>query len=490
MAYSKIILNGETLIDVTNDTVDAEDLLSGETATKNNGTKVTGTIATKSSSDLTVSGATVTVPAGYYSASTSKSVASGTAGTPIATKGTVSNNSVSVTPSVTNTTGYITGGTKTGTVVSVSASELVSGTKNITSAGTWGVTNNAYVSVPSGDFTPSATKGTVSNNSVLVTPSATSTAGFVDAQTKTGTAVTVSASELVSGTKTIIANGTGIDVTNYASVDVNVSAPRTATILTDGIRDTRASLYCEVYYGGTHYYTKDDTFTFSAGGTLEILIQTYNSGTREVFEDGESIAVSSSTATSWRYDYTLPDYDVDITLKKEWSATYGSVEIRKSGSGGAKNYVEGTFIYDSSGTKTLNIPYTGNGYPILIDIHVSDGMYDTTSDWYSLVNRYKVGQYSFVKGIIDTAPNYDSSTYDINSGLAMVCYKSSASDATSYAFNPYNTTQVFTSSSPSDSYVNREVTMQNATQMKLAVGYTKYSFAMNIEYTYHIVYSE
>lgn len=490
MAYSKIILNGETLIDVTNDTVDAEDLLSGETATKNNGTKVTGTIATKSSSDLTVSGATVTVPSGYYSASTSKSVASGTTGTPIATKGTVSNNSVSVTPSVTNTTGYITGGTKTGTAVSVSASELVSGTKNITSAGTWGVTNNAYVSVPSGNFTPSATKGTVSNNSVLVTPSATSTAGFVDAQTKTGTAVTVSASELVSGTKTIIANGTDIDVTNYASVDVNVSPTHKATIIQDGVNDSIGSIYCYVYYNGTRYYTKDDTFDYSAGTTLEITIQTYDPGTREMFEDGVSIAVSDSHVYTWRYNYTLPDYDVDIILKKVWDTAYGSAEIKKSGSGGAKNYVEGTFIYDSGGIKTLNIPYTGNGYPILIDIHVSDGMYDTTSDWYSLVNRYKVGQYSFVKGIINTAPDYNSSTYDINSGLAMVCYKNSTSDATTYAFNPYNTTQVFTSSSPSASYVNREVTMQNATQMKLAVGQTQYSFAMNIEYTYHIVYSE
>ena len=61
---------------------------------------------------------------------------SGTAGTPTATKGTVSNHSVSVTPSVTNTTGYITGSTKTGTAVTVTASELASGNKQITSNGT------------------------------------------------------------------------------------------------------------------------------------------------------------------------------------------------------------------------------------------------------------------------------------------------------------------------------------------------------------------
>ena len=97
--------------------------------------KVTVNVPTgtaRDSSDVTVSGATVNVPAGLYSSAASKSVASGTAGTPTASKGAVSNNSVTVTPSVANTTGYITGGTKTGTGVTVSASELVSGNKAIT----------------------------------------------------------------------------------------------------------------------------------------------------------------------------------------------------------------------------------------------------------------------------------------------------------------------------------------------------------------------
>ena len=105
----------------------------------------TGTART--SSDLTVSGATVTAPAGLYASSASKSVASGTAGTPTATKGTVSNHSVTVTPSVTNTTGYITGSTKTGTAVTVSASELVSGSETKTSNGTYDVTNLASLVV-------------------------------------------------------------------------------------------------------------------------------------------------------------------------------------------------------------------------------------------------------------------------------------------------------------------------------------------------------
>lgn len=173
----------------------------------------------RSSSDLTASGDTVTVPAGYYSAQASKAVASGTEGTPTATKGTVSNHVISVTPSVTNGAGYITGGTKNGTAVSVSASELVSGTLSITSSGTHDVTNYASASVAAGGATASATKGSVSNHSVTVTPSVTRTAGYVTAGTASGTAVTVSASELVSGTYTVSASGTH-DVTNYASASV------------------------------------------------------------------------------------------------------------------------------------------------------------------------------------------------------------------------------------------------------------------------------
>lgn len=118
----------------------------------------------RTSTDLEVSGDTVTAPAGYYASAASKSVASGTAGTPTATKGTVSNHAVSVTPSVTNTTGYITGSTKTGTAVMVSASELVSGSETKTENGTYDVTNLAELVVNvSGSSVKTAT-GTFTGN--------------------------------------------------------------------------------------------------------------------------------------------------------------------------------------------------------------------------------------------------------------------------------------------------------------------------------------
>ncbi len=84
-----------------------------------------------------------------------------------------------------------------------------------------GVTVNAMPSGTAG--IPSATKSSVSNHSVTVTPSVTNTTGYITGGTLTGTPASVSASELVSGTLSITDNGTGIDVTNYAAVDVNVS---------------------------------------------------------------------------------------------------------------------------------------------------------------------------------------------------------------------------------------------------------------------------
>lgn len=74
MAISKIILNGVTQMDVTGKTVTAGDMLSGVTALKNDGTDITGNIASKTSADLTANNLTVTAPAGHYASAASKTL--------------------------------------------------------------------------------------------------------------------------------------------------------------------------------------------------------------------------------------------------------------------------------------------------------------------------------------------------------------------------------------------------------------------------------
>lgn len=93
-------------------------------------------ITQRSSSDLTASGATVTVPAGYYSAQATKSVSTGSATAPIGISGTGASvttgtntltltKTVSVTPTV--SAGYVSAGTAGNSSVSLTATVTTKG---------------------------------------------------------------------------------------------------------------------------------------------------------------------------------------------------------------------------------------------------------------------------------------------------------------------------------------------------------------------------
>lgn len=151
----QIPLSGSSGNAVFVDTSDAT-LTSGDQMLNNvtayaNGTKVTGSIASKSSSDLTASGATVTAPAGYYASNATKSVSSGSA-TPAATISATSasvstgTNTLTLSKSVSNTpqvsAGYISSGTAGNSSVSLTASVTTKAAATITP----GTTNQTIAS--------------------------------------------------------------------------------------------------------------------------------------------------------------------------------------------------------------------------------------------------------------------------------------------------------------------------------------------------------
>ena len=464
-------------------------------------------ITQRSSTDLTVSGATVTAPSGYYSASASKSVASGTAGTPTATKGTVSNHSVSVTPSVTNTAGYITGSTKTGTAVSVSASELVSGTLSVTSNGTKDVTNYASINVnvssgstinnqdktvsptestqyvtadedytglgtvtvnaisstyvgsditqrsssdltvngatvyaPAGYYssqayksvavgslaspgyslnentgeitltssvqtagyisanssvssvkqlstqdaatitpststqtavakgkftigavtvaamptgtagTPTATKGTVTNHAISITPSVTNTTGYITGSTKTGTAVTVSASELVSGSETKTLNGT-YDVTNLAELVVSVSGS-SPTIQSLSITPSTSE---QTFNASSVDGYKPVTVAAMPTMTLPTAVSTTSSGTSKA-----TLSLTGGT----RY--------LNIPTGYNSTAQYYTLSVA-NGSATAPSSISGTAASVTTGTNPLTLSKTISVTPTVTAGYVSSG---------------------------------------------------------------------------------------------------------------------
>lgn len=324
-------------------------------------------ITRRSSSDMTVSGATVTAPSGYYASNASKAVSSGSATTPATTV--TANPSISVnssglitatasaTKSVTPTVsaGYVSSGTagtitvsgsntsqlstQAGKTVTPTESEqtAVASGKYTTGAVKVGAISSTYVgsgitqrdsddltisgatvTAPSGYYsasasksvasgsagTPTATKGTVSNHSVTVTPSVTNTTGYITGSTKTGTAVTVSASELVSGSLPITANGNNIDVTNYASVNVSVSGGGGGLVYETGIWTPTADIARgTISFANTHtkapfYFTVVDANDDYEGEAYSMHLVTYLN-----FEDFSGV----------------PDYTTETTL------TYGRV---------------------------------------------------------------------------------------------------------------------------------------------------------------------
>lgn len=230
----------------------------------NSSVSLTASVNTRSSSDLTVSGATVTAPSGYYSANASQTVASGTAGTPTATKGTVTNHSVSVTPSVTNTTGYITGGTKTGTAVSVSASELVSGSQTITQNSTVDVTNLAQVVVN----VSGGGGGGMNVATATATPStASSSISFTGLSGEPTSFYVVSASNLATGaspykTAAVVFDGTdviGSYITNTSNAQVSFSDTAFSKTYSNGTLTITGS--------GTNFQANQYKLVYTYGGS-------------------------------------------------------------------------------------------------------------------------------------------------------------------------------------------------------------------------------
>lgn len=162
----------------------AADLLAGKQLIDQEGNIVEGTIDTKTASNLTASGATVTVPAGYYATQATKTISSGSAKTPATTvtkAPIISVNSsglitasVSGTQSVTPTVsaGYVSSGTAGTITVSGSA------TKQLTTqvAKTITPTKSSQTAVASGRYTTGAVTVAAIPSEYVTTTDATASA--------------------------------------------------------------------------------------------------------------------------------------------------------------------------------------------------------------------------------------------------------------------------------------------------------------------------
>ena len=479
MGVSKVIVNGVTYVDMTSDTATAATIVSPETAHTADGEQTQGTyvapssvtqatptisvntstglitasstqsaglvsagtktateqLPVKTSSDMTVSGATVTAPAGYYTSAQSKNVASGSATTPATTitanpsvsidsDGLVTataSASKSITPTV--SAGYVSAGTA-GTVT-VSGS----GTMQLTKRTSTDLTaSGATVTAPAGYYpssatksvasgtagTPTATKGTVSGHAISVTPSVTNATGYITGGTKTGTAVSVSASELVSGTKTITANGVGIDVTNYADVTVSVSAP-TPTLQTKSVSYTptesaqSATVTCDAGYDGldevnisvgaisSTYVGSGITQRSSSDLTASGATVTAPSG---YYANSASKAVSNGSATTPATTITAnPSISVSNSGLITATASATKSVTPAVSAGYVSSGTAGTITVSGSNTSQLTTQGAQTIHPSTTDQTIASGRYLTGTQTIAAVTTTNLTAANIVSGV-------------------------------------------------------------------------------------------
>lgn len=267
MAISKIILNGVAQMDLTGDTVsDASHIRNGYTGHLNDGTSATGSY----------SGGSPNLQAKTNISPTTSS------------------------QTITADSGY-------DGLSSVQINAMPSGTAG----------------------TPTASKGTVSNHSVSVTPSVTNTTGYITGSTKTGTAVTVSASELVSGNKEITANGTGLDVSTYSTVSVAVP--------------TGSSKNVQIYFG---YASR----TANSYGATSVTLTVAKTGTYKVSWIAWRGSSSGTMGTNLYKNSTAG------TNQQTWTGTYGQCITLNNQS---YNKDDVLTLYATSGNNSRTI-YVGN----------------------------------------------------------------------------------------------------------------------------------
>lgn len=146
------ILAIETGSDVSGVTATASDVRSGKKFVNSSGTVVTGSLTTRTSSSLSASGATVSVPAGIYDSTVSKSISTATQATPSIS---VSSSGL-ITAQTTQSAGYVSSGTKSATLQLSSSQDsdfIASNIKNgVTIFGITGTMETAYIASASPSY--------------------------------------------------------------------------------------------------------------------------------------------------------------------------------------------------------------------------------------------------------------------------------------------------------------------------------------------------
>ena len=411
-------------------------------------------ITARSSSDLTVSGDTVTAPAGYYASDASKSVSAGTIATPTGKSATaivtalkytynstnnnftVAHNSqasatVSVTPSVT-TAGYVSSsiGTKTAnnvtaygqvnaTLAKIAGSVSISGTKTYTPS----ISRQAFTISGVTDAASGASTTTAPSSGVYVKVKSAASTGNVTA------AATISTAGYGTSSYHGITGSGNVAVGANASADTYVPI-KTASPAFDGggISGSVGSIT------GSNVTLSDTnngiSVTAAASATRAAVL--YNGAVNGYVvkaDNASALAASSATTLTGKTRYitgiTVPKdkpfsltVDDDTALDNTSTVTINNGEYRKIN---ISNYNTGGFvdIDNNTGSSSKEGAFITNGTNGYLDL-VNDGII-SGCDNNNIINRFSnktSGNISalYNEGVIQNLENKGTITYKLQAG--------------------------------------------------------------------------
>jgi hypothetical protein len=188
----------------------------------------------------------------------------------------------------------------------------------------------------------------------------------------------------------------------------------------------------------------------------------------------------------------LTQYANETTGKQDTtlSDAVGSL-VDGYGGGSASNVVIGTFQSDVVDQAIdIDIPYTGNGYPLILVICPTGGSFAEGSDFYSLIKRRAVNTVCFVKCDFGLVPSYNFTQDDRDVGTFFGIGKNSTSSPTVYAGSEGISVSMCLDQDATSTSRNNTVRFRSNKKMSVyMMGDEKHGFAQNISYTYYIIYS-
>ena len=189
----------------------------------------------------------------------------------------------------------------------------------------------------------------------------------------------------------------------------------------------------------------------------------------------------------------VPQGTLEITENGEYDVSEFA-DALVAVAGGASNIIAGSFQTndaDANNIQTINIPYDGEGYPLIVAVWIQGGAMSQAA---INANRNAVCQTLIVKNIFDTAPTYSGSNNQNKYSVSLMYKSSDAGSAVSGSPSANVGRNIATHDTPSSIQSGQYVVyISDKNTLKALVtpeGSTNSGLATNTEYAYMVIYSE